>query len=139
MVAVPGTGSLSVTGPTGKGGAKLDNRISTVVSEHKRPPNPEVKAEFHSGTREDVLDPEGRNRVDSGNRVIRPGVITVVPTWGTSSSTEDSGQLRRRSEDRAASPSYAITGATTWGSKQVTEGPECWEARRGVELSLIHI
>ena len=78
MVAVPGMGSLSVTGPTGRGGAKPETRLRSVASEHLRPPTSEVKQGVHGIAGGEVLSPEDRSRTVSGSRVIRSSAIVVV-------------------------------------------------------------
>ena len=77
-VAAPGMGSLSVTGPTGRGGAKPETRLRSVTSEHLRPPTSEVKSGIHGMTGGEVLSPEDRNQPVSGSTVVRRSAIRVL-------------------------------------------------------------
>ena len=74
-VAAPGMGSLSVTGPTGRGGAKPETRLRSVASEYLRPPTSEVKSGIHSMSGGEVLSSESRSRPVSGSRVVRRSAI----------------------------------------------------------------
>ena len=71
-------GGLSVTGPTGRGGARPESRLNTVASERKRPPTSEVRHEVHRIAGGEVLSTEGRSRPSSGSRVIRRGAILLL-------------------------------------------------------------
>ena len=84
-VAAPGMGSLSVTGPTGRGGAKAETRLRSVASEHLRPPTSEVKQGVHSMAGGEVLSPEDRSRSVSGSRVVRSSAIRTIAAIPTSS------------------------------------------------------
>ena len=77
LVTPPGMGSLSVTGPTGRGGAKPEIRLSSVASEYLRPPTSEAKPGIHSMAGGEVLNSEGRSRTVSGSRVIRSSAILL--------------------------------------------------------------
>ena len=78
VVTVPGMGSLSVTGPTGRGGAKSESRLNIVASECMRPPTSEVRQEVHRISGGEVLSTEGRSRTSSGSRVARRGAILLL-------------------------------------------------------------
>ena len=77
MVAVPGMGSLSVTGPTGRGGAKPETRLRSVTSERSRPPTSEVKSGIHSLSGGEVFSSEDRSQPVSGSRVVRRSAINA--------------------------------------------------------------
>ena len=77
LVTVPGKGSLSVTGPTGRGGAKSESRLATVASECKKPPTSEVRHVRQVRTAGgEVFSPEGLSQFSAGSRVIRDSAIT---------------------------------------------------------------
>ena len=78
VVTVPGMGSLSVTGPTRRGGAKPNSRLNAVASERMRPQTSEVRQEVHRIARGEVLSTEGLSQTSSGNRASRRGAISQV-------------------------------------------------------------
>ena len=84
LVTVPGKGSLSVIGPTGRGGAKPESRLNTVASERRKPPTSEVRHEVHRTAGGEVFSPEGLSQFSAGSRVIRDSAIVLVTTIVTS-------------------------------------------------------
>jgi len=79
LVAVPGKGSLSVTGPTRsqQGGAKPNSRLSSVTSGQKRPPTSELRQGIQGVIGGKALGTEEPSQAYSGSRVSRRDLIVL--------------------------------------------------------------
>ena len=80
MVAEPGMGSLTVTGPTGEWvGASSESGLVKTVSEKFRPLGSGVGQEIQRSIGEEALAPERLSQVVSGNQRSRRGAIDGLP------------------------------------------------------------